>query len=510
MNTRLFEDIKVVLVNPPALPYWYKTECLGIGYLAGVLRENKISVKIIDAYVLNIDVKKVINIIEEIRFKSVVGFTIPSFEALKSALMISHELKQQYPRIHICLGGHFATFWYREILESFHTVIDSIVISEGEETFLELVQNVISGKDCRHIKGIVYYDSGKIVLNSGRHLITDLDSLPFSARDSTKEIVRQGFPVVISSSRGCMFNCSFCQIHKFYKLQIGPSYRARSPQNTVEEIEFLNSNFSARTFFFVDDNFIIGEKGTERAYEIASEIIKRRLRINLVIQCLLSSVDKDLFQILKEAGLFLVYLGFESPIERSLKSFRKPITLKDSLRAIDILSTLDIQISPGAILYDIETSLEELKEAIKIFTENPDMMPFDIHGLTVLKGTDLETYLEKTGRLIKQDFQLNFFVHDPRIELVRRILADYRNQTTCYNLLFLLYKNLLSLNRDADLIKKKAIKDAIAQVGSLNLSFLKTLVDDIEKGSLDNLPYVLSEISIKLDEIGKELKKYEG
>jgi len=507
MNTHLFEESKVILVNPPALPYWYKTECLGIGYLAGVLRKNRIPFKIIDAYVFDIDIKSLIKIVEKIRFISIVGFTIPSFEALKSSLIVSYEIKQRYPKIHICLGGHFPTFWYREIFESFHNLVDSIVISEGEETFLELAQKVNNGKDWKDIKGIAYYDSGKVVFNPGRCFITDLNSLPFPERVSTKEIVRQGFPVVINSSRGCMFNCSFCQIQKFYKLQIGQPYRVRCPENVADEIEYLTHNFGASTFFFVDDNFIIGEKGKERAYEIAREIIKRRLRINLILQCLPSSVEKDLFEILKEAGLFLVYLGFESPIERILKSFRKPISLKDSLRAVKILSALGIQISPGIILYDTETSLDELKEAIKIFAKNPEMIPFDIHGLTILRGTDMEAYLEKEGRLIKQDFQLNFFIRDPQVELVRRILTDYRNQTDYYNLLFLLYKNLLSLNRNADLIKKESIKNAIAQVRTLNLFFLETLIDDIKKGSLDNLSNVFTEISKKLSKIKGELTK---
>jgi radical SAM superfamily enzyme YgiQ (UPF0313 family) len=512
MNTHLSKNVnkeEVILVNPPVPPYWYKTECLGIGYLAGVLRENKIPVKIIDANVSNIGIKEILDNIKGSNSIPIVGFTVASFEAFNSALRLSYKLKYQYPEIHICLGGHFATFWYKEILESFYTAIDSIVISEGEETFLELVQYVISGRDWRHIKGVAYYDSEKVVLNSGRHLIAELDSLPFPARDTTKEIIKQGFPVAICSSRGCTFNCIFCQIHKFYKMNSGFLYRTRSAQNIVEEIDFLSRYFDAKTFFFVDDNFIIGEKGKERAYEIANEIIRRRLRINFIMQCLPSVVEKELFRALKKAGLFLVYLGFESPIERSLKFFRKPIKFKDTRRAINVLSSLNIEISPGVILYEIETSLDELKESIKIFKDNPKMMPFDIHGLIILKGTDLETYLEKKGRLIKQNFRLDFFTYDPRVELIRRILADYRKQTPYYNLLFLLYKNLLSLSNDADPIRKKVIKDTIANVSSLNLFFLETLIKDIEKGSFENLPSLFAKTSTQFDKIAIELKRYE-
>lgn len=137
------------------------------------------------------------------------------------------------------------------------------------------------------------------------------------------------------------------------------------------------------------------------------------------------------------------------------------------------------------------------------------MAPFDIHGLSILKGTDLEEQLGKKGRLIRRDFHLDYFVHDPRVELLRRLLADYRKQTAYHNLLFLLYKSLLSLSQEGPSYRKKVVREALRRVSILNLQFLENVVTMIESGSFADLSSLFAKVAKELEEVSNKLKKEE-
>lgn len=495
----------VVLVNPPLPPFWYKTESLGMAYLAAYLRASGIGVKLVDADLEGLEVEQITRSIMGHPSVAIVGFTVSSPGALPSAIEIASVLKVYRPQIHVSLGGHYPTFWFKEILERHHTLVDSVVLSEGEVSFLELVQSVSNMRDWRQVEGLACYYGGKVVVNGGRAYIEDLDTLPFPARDLAPAVIGQGFPVVISSSRGCPYNCSFCQIHGFYRVHSGSRYRVRSAQNTVDELEMLVREYGARTFFFVDDSLAVGEAGKQRGIEIGRQILRRGLKVDLIAQCLPSDVDQELFALLREAGLYLVYLGFESPVARSLQLFRKPFTVEQSRTAVEILSGLDIQVSPGVIIHDTETTLGELRETVRVLAQIPAMAPFDIHGLSILKGTELETKLAAQGRLIRQEWHLEYFVSDPGVELVRRLLANYRELPAYRDLLSVLYGKMLLLNRGC-CAKKDTIREGLAAAKVANLRFLDGVITCIERNSLRSLTPVFAESTACLEAIAATLK----
>jgi len=114
--------------------------------------------------------------------------------------------------------------------------------------------------------------------------------------------------------------------------------------------------------------------------------------------------------------------------------------------------------------------------------------------------------LEKKGRLIRRDFHLDYFVHDPRVELLRRLLADYREQMAYHNLLFLLYKNLLSLSQEAPSYWKKVVREALTKVSTLNLQFLENVVAMIESGSFADLSSLFTKVAEELEEVSNKLQ----
>lgn len=513
MNTQFSDresDIDVLLVNPPSpIGYRYKVEHLGMGYLAAVLRKKNLRVKIIDAPLMGLSIRETVKEILKTNISIVIGFSVTTPEVFYNVIEILNFLRMAKVSVHTCLGGYFPTFWFKEILEKFKDV-NFIVISEGEFTFLELVTALRDGKDIKKVKGIAYRDNGNIILNQPRPLIKDLDELPFPDRDTIRHVIREGYPAIIYSSRGCRYSCTFCQVNSFYRLCPGSRWRARSPINVVNEIEFLNSMWGVKSFLFVDDSFLDTTKEScIRAHEIAAEIIRRKLKIRFAIQCRPDAVEKETFRTLKKAGLYLVFLGIESGIERSLKYLKKGITLSQIRNSVRILNRLGIEINAGFILSDPNTTWEELRENIKFLKEVREAIPLELYTLKLLKGTELENILCKENRLLSNGFYLGFYTNDPKVELFQRIIGDYGRSGLSAEVISKFYKILFSICDSKNLFeekeKKKRVKIIADSIKDVYLFFLEELTKQIDEGSLKEISSLFNKLSGKFQQISKKL-----
>jgi anaerobic magnesium-protoporphyrin IX monomethyl ester cyclase len=236
--------MNVMLVFPPqgftskdVMPH------LGLAYLAAVLEKNDIQVEILDAQVEKLsrtDLKKKylhskpdivgITSLTEMRFES--------FEAAKIA-------KKSLPESTVIMGGPHASLAAHDTLLNVPSV-DIIVRGEGEYTFLETCKTLENKGDLESVKGISYRcDGGEIIHNDHRQLIKNLDILPFPAYhllSIEKYNFKLNVPHVgklsalnVITSRGCPIGCAFCATSKM----LGKKWRARSPSNVLEELEYL-------------------------------------------------------------------------------------------------------------------------------------------------------------------------------------------------------------------------------------------------------------------------------
>ena len=156
--------------------------------------------------------------------------------------------------------------------------IDSIVLFEGELTLLALARNLAQGKDWHTTDCIAFRDGAGQIKTSVRKLIDDLDVLPFPKRTNPPIMCASKKSVTLIASRGCVRNCSFCSIRKFYKSPPGKIKRIRSPQNVVAEIRKLHEEQDIRIFFFQDDDFpVVGRKGQRWVSEFLKGLDKQGL-----------------------------------------------------------------------------------------------------------------------------------------------------------------------------------------------------------------------------------------
>ena len=152
------------------------------------------------------------------------------------------------------------------------------VIGEGESTAQELISAIENNEPVNEIKGIVFKKNSEIIINSKRELIENLDSIPFPSRnllliDKYFDIFtkKNKFATLIAS-RGCPFNCSFCDRDN----RMGHQWRVRSPKNVIKEIKTIQNKYNINEFMFFDDNFTSNENWI---YQFCELIKKNNLKI---------------------------------------------------------------------------------------------------------------------------------------------------------------------------------------------------------------------------------------
>jgi anaerobic magnesium-protoporphyrin IX monomethyl ester cyclase len=411
--------MKICLVDPPILPEDLVGDSksiksvvniipsLGLAYIAAVLEENGYEVKIIDC-TMRISHLELVGLLKKEK-PDIIGITgaTSAFRSMKKA---AEDIKIQLPSVPVVVGGPHLTA-APEYTMGFDC-FDVGVIGEGEITFLELVRqykkNGLNNID--FIDGIVYRENGKIIRTRQREFIKDLDCLPFPARHlypslsayrPTPASYRRLPQGVLITTRGCPSKCTFCDRAVF-----GSSYRERSADKVVEEIEELIYKFGAREIRFFDDTFTLNEK---RVFEICNKLKERKIKIPWTCLTKVANVSKEMLKEMKEAGCWQVLFGLESGDERILKLLKKGNTVEQNEKAVRLARDAGLSVRGDFIVGTPGETLESLKRtldfAIKVKVDYAHFNKF-----VPYPGTELYETLTEQGH--RFDFMGSFSIID--------------------------------------------------------------------------------------------------
>jgi len=273
------------------------------------------------------------------------------------------ELKNKR-EFHLNLFGYYPTFSYHDILSNHHFV-DSVTVGEPEKSFYLLAEALKEGNEIGEIPGIASRTvTGNISLSRGA-VIKDLDSLPFPMRSNVSE---ESFFYMLGS-RGCPFSCKFCYVNNIYGKH--SAWRARSIENIVLEIEYLIKNYNASYFYFADANFLgTQSEAFERVKQFLSEVKRKKLKFEFGMECRSSDITEPILYLLKVAGLKNIFLGLESASDKALIRYRKYTSPEKNERAIHLVREKDISLSYGWIMFDSETTLDDLEKNFAFLLKN--------------------------------------------------------------------------------------------------------------------------------------------
>jgi anaerobic magnesium-protoporphyrin IX monomethyl ester cyclase len=144
----------------------------------------------------------------------------------------------------------------------------------------------------------------------------------------------------------------------------------------VGEMRLLHDERDIRIFLFQDDDFpLFGTVWRRWANEFVDELHRSGLPEKVIwkMNCRADAVDRELFIRMRDAGLYLVYMGLESGSEQGLETLHKQITVEQNLRAVEILKSIVLMFEYGFMLLDPSSTFESVRDNLKFLRTIPNI-----------------------------------------------------------------------------------------------------------------------------------------
>jgi hopanoid biosynthesis associated radical SAM protein HpnJ len=322
---------------------------------------------------------------------AVLHTSTPSF---RSDVQVAEALKAANPRLTVGLvGAHVAV--KPEASLSVAPAVDFV----GRNEFDETIREVAEGKPFAQIDGLSYREAGRIVHNRERAVRANMDELPFVVDVYRRDLVIEDYFIgyllhpylSLYTGRGCRSRCTFC----LWPQTIGGHlYRTRSAGHVIAEMARAREYFpQVKEFFFDDDTFT---DDLPRA-----EAIARGLKeIGLTWSCNAKpDVPYDSLKVLRDHGLRLLLVGYESGSQQILNNIRKGTRIDIARRFTDDCHRLGITIH-GTFIVGLPGETDEtIRETIRFAREiNPHTIQVSLAA--AYPGTELYDQAVRNGWLL--------------------------------------------------------------------------------------------------------------
>lgn len=395
--------MNIVLFNPRGLTLdasarrLHRLACvmppMGPASIAAVLRAAGHTVAIFDA-ALDCDVsneqwtKRILSVNPDL-----LGFSAVT-SAFLDAYDVAKRVKRAQEKIAVVFGGVHVSWGRESILKRFPE-IDFVVAGEGEYSMLSLA----NGAPPATVEGL-YFRNGASIEHGPGPALCAMDELPFPAYD-----LLPGFPkryllplfsypkhpgANVVSSRGCVYQCSYCDRSVF-----GKGFRFNSPEYTAGLVSYLVKDFGVRHVNFYDDLFTLNR---DRVAKLCDLLAKCRPRVSFNCIARLGHIDEELIGLLKAAGCFMVNVGVESGDQAVLDSHKDGLTLDVVRRDIEKLSRGGLYVK-GLFMMGFPGENESLIIATRNFALSLPLKDANITAFTPFPGAPISPGIASLGEL---------------------------------------------------------------------------------------------------------------
>lgn len=348
------------------------TRPMNLAYLAAMLRTAGFTVEIIDYETTKYSEQHLCHVLQNAR-PIAAGITCTTPTVI-SAAGLAATIKLHAPDVTTVIGGAHASALPEQTLQEF-PAFDYLVFGEGETTFLELCIRVRDGGVDSDINGLAFRENGAVTMTEGRRLISDLDSIPFPARDlidystqaghSSRGFSNKLLSTELFTSRGCPVGCSFCAIQATF----GRTVRFRDPSYIEEEVSQMVREQRFNHVVIADDTFTLQP---DRAAAIC-EILERSGINSWNCDTRVNTVSLELLKTMKRCGCEKVAFGVESGSQRMLDLIGKKITVEQVRNAVYWAKQAGIKHIEGNFIIGCDPSetREELEETRQLIISLP-------------------------------------------------------------------------------------------------------------------------------------------
>lgn len=312
----------------------------GLAYLAGSVRQAGIETDILDAY--GLAPRRFYSFRENYRARGLTppeiayrvarsgfipGISVHCASEHSMALHIIGAIKKESPETPVIVGGYHATFLPDEFIEG---GADYVILGEGEKRLPKLLNCLENGGNPDDFEGI----ASKNGINRRKEIYTtDLDEQPFAAVDllPLENYWKLGYShgpfagryMNMLTSRGCPYNCSFCQA----PAMCNGRWISKSAERVLEEIRYHFDKYDVKDFHIQDENFAISRKRVE---DICRGLIERDYGITFCFPSGLKmeTLDDELLDLMIRAGCRYFSLSPETGSEKVLKLMGKTANIQ--------------------------------------------------------------------------------------------------------------------------------------------------------------------------------------
>lgn len=316
---RSSKSLDCLLINPAEPPATYPP--LGLCYLAAVLRDREITVKILDNPALGLDTNQIVEYVRAHNPK-IVGITVMS-SLLPETYKIVKGIQQIMPHITLVVGGPYITVDPEVILDM---EVPYGFRGDAELAFPDFCKAILNGSQPDiSIPGILINSNG-FVLKAEPAIYPNLSNLPMPAYDlldltkyRSSEMNYRTASMIISRG-GCPYTCSFCgNLMK-------ERYRRIETEKIVDQIQYLINTYGVQLIEFVDETFTLNRNRTK---DLCNEIIRRGINIRWICLTRVDNVDEELLMLMKKSGCYKIRFGVESGNEEVRFRAHKKISNKE-------------------------------------------------------------------------------------------------------------------------------------------------------------------------------------
>lgn len=391
---------RVLLINP-SMTYIESMEPIrlphpmGISYIAAVLGEEGYNVRLLDAHAegyenrvkvgertqVGLNEGQIIDQISEFD-PAIVGVAAMFMDQYKNAHMVCRAAKSFNVGIITVMGGVYPTMIPEDVLKDKN--VDYVIKGEAEYSFKYFCDWKIRKDESAFSK------IDGLNLEPKRSWIMNLDDLPFPARHLLKlkkyfsvgRAYREAsqrepaFPII--TSRCCPAFCNFCATHKMMG-----SYRERSVDNIISEIEYLIDQYGMKEMYFLDDALAHGN---------FRDVLKVMAKNNYDLTwhgangTAIYSLDDELIELFAKTGCYKVIFSIESGVDRTLKYMRKPVTLNTVPSIIKKVKSYGMRVESMFVIGMPCETKEDILNTIQ-FAESLDLDYVSFPLATPFKGT---------------------------------------------------------------------------------------------------------------------------
>jgi radical SAM superfamily enzyme YgiQ (UPF0313 family) len=310
------------------------------------------------------------------------------------------ELAKAYGK-RVVVGGPYASICPDRVADA-----DHVFVGEAETTLPEFVRDLESGE--------------------ANHIYKAVERPPLSTApipDFRLADLRLYSAMSVQYSRGCPFNCEFCDIIEIY----GRVPRTKSNEQMLAELDALLDAGWRDDVFIVDDNFIGNKRNVKRLLpELAEWSERHHYPFSFTTEASVNIADDDeLLSLMRRAGFCRVFLGIETPVEASLKEAQKgQNTRRDLIESIRKVQSYGMEVMAGFIVGFDHDPDDIFERQVNFIRESA--IPLAMVGLLVaIPETQLWRRLEREGRLLGFDHtgnnthcELNFV---PKMDAARLV-----------------------------------------------------------------------------------------